>query len=475
MKNSIDAPESQPSGDAAAARPEPAAPAPSASLDALLEGIGEGFFALDAHWRFTAFNRSAEEIFGLTRAEVIGKQLWEVSPGVVGTEFERRYRAVMTERTRQQFEIYSVKRPDRYHEIRAFPFGDGIGAAFRDITDRQQAAQALRDRERELARVQRIGGMGGWEADPAEGPIQRSREYVRLHGVARNLDRETRAQWFARVHPDDRAAVERHLVETLEGPRREYKAEYRIVRETDGEVRWMQSVAEIERDRDGRAAKMVGADLDVTHRRCAEQAAKASEGRLRAITDALPVLISYVDENWTFRFANKPYEKWFERPIAEIVGRRLEDLLDAGMFAARRPFVARALAGETVTYETPFVRSGETLQTEIIHVPHRDDSGRVIGMYSVVQDVTARQLTGRLLAESEERFRSIANSAPVPMWVSAARRPARIRQSRLSGLSRRFARRGRELRLAQGAASRRSRAHLARAGGRRGLPAAVRA
>ncbi len=50
---------------------------------------------------------------------------------------------------------------------------------------------------------------------------------------------------------------------------------------------------------------MIGADMDVTDRRNAEQAAKASEGRLRAITDALPVLISYVDKEWTFRFANK--------------------------------------------------------------------------------------------------------------------------------------------------------------------------
>ncbi len=39
-------------------------------------------------------------------------------------------------------------------------------------------------------------------------------------------------------------------------------------------------------------------------------------------------------------------------------------------------------------------------------------------MYSVVQDVTGAQARRKVLAESEERFRSIANSAPVPMWVS---------------------------------------------------------
>ncbi len=47
-----------------------------------------------------------------------------------------------------------------------------------------------------------------------------------------------------------------------------------------------------------------------------------SEGRLRAIADALPFLISYLDSNQIFRFINKPYEAWFERPLSEIVGRQ---------------------------------------------------------------------------------------------------------------------------------------------------------
>ena len=56
--------------------------------------------ALDREWRFTAFNRAAEQIFGLSRAQVIGRVLWDVSPNAVGTEFERRYRKVMSDRAR---------------------------------------------------------------------------------------------------------------------------------------------------------------------------------------------------------------------------------------------------------------------------------------------------------------------------------------------------------------------------------------
>ncbi len=54
----------------------------------------------------------------------------------------------------------------------------------------------------------------------------------------------------------------------------------------------------------------------------------------------------------------------------------------------------------------------------MVHVPHRDEAGRVLGIYVVVQDITDGKLAERALSESEERFRSIANSAPVPIWVS---------------------------------------------------------
>jgi PAS domain S-box-containing protein len=392
---------------------------PAPSIDALLEGIGEGFFALDSDWRFTTFNHAAEEIFGLPRAAVIGRALWEVSTKIIGTEFERRYRRVMSERTREEFESFSALRPDRYHEVRAFPFGDGLGAAFRDITDRRRAAQTLRERELELARVQRIGGVGGMEVDLRNGfRNRRSPEYLHLHGLPPSAANETHEQWVQRIHPDDRVSAEKHFRDAVVGSDKNYISEYRIVRPSDGEVRWIRAMAEIERDEDGRALKLIGAHLDITDRKGAEQVARASEERLRAVTDALPLLISYVDKDRIFRFANKTYEDWFGRPLSEIVGLELIDVMDRAMYEARRPFIDRALAGETVTYEADFARARGTAHTEIVHIPHHDQNGRVAGMYTVVQDITTRKLAERRLSESEERFRSIADSAPAPIWVS---------------------------------------------------------
>ena len=385
----------------------------------IVSGIGEGFFALDLNWRFIAFNPAAEEIFGLRRGDVIGKALWEVSPTIIGTEFERRYRLVMSEKTKQTFETYSALRPDRYHEVRAFPLGGGIGVSFRDISNSQKINQALLDREAELARVQRVGGIGGIEIDLRDDfSSRRSPEYLHLHGLPASATNETHEDWVGRLHPEDRVSAERLLLSAIAGPDRHYKAEYRIIRPSDGEVRWIRAVAEIERDGAGRAVKLIGAHLDITDRKEAERAALESEQRLRSIADALPLLISYVDKEQRFRFVNQQYEIWFGRPLEDILGRTLSEVMGPAMYEQRRSFIERALAGEFLSYEVGFDRPIGAAVTEVVHVPHRDDAGRVVGFYAVVRDITERKLAEKALGESEERFRSIANSAPVPIWVS---------------------------------------------------------
>jgi len=241
-------------------------------VEALLEGMGEGFFAFDHSWRLTASNSAAEAILGAPSAEIVGDLLWNVLPQIRGTEFERICRIVIEKHTREEFDIDSALRPGRHHEVRAFPFGPDVGVAFRDITDRERDTQALRDRELELARVQRIGGVGGLDVDLSNGfRSQRSPEYLHLHGLPPSAVDDTHEHWVARVHPEDRERVEKYFLAAVAGSDREYKAEYRIVRPSDGQTRWIRAVAEIERDSQGRALKLIGAHLDITDQKTRKQ------------------------------------------------------------------------------------------------------------------------------------------------------------------------------------------------------------
>ena len=94
-----------------------------------------------------------------------------------------------------------------------------------------------------------------------------------------------------RIHPEDRERTERQFIDAVRGGVREYNAEYRIVRPNDGQVRWISVKAEIERDAAGGAVRLVGAHIDITDRKLAEQAVRESEQRFRLVSESAPVML----------------------------------------------------------------------------------------------------------------------------------------------------------------------------------------
>ncbi|MCJ2009477.1 PAS domain-containing protein [Methylobacterium sp. J-092] len=148
---------------------------------------------------------------------------------------------------------------------------------------------------------------------------------------------------------------------------------------------------------------------DITERRTIEKQVEASERELRLITDALPVLISFIGADYVYRFANKAYDDWFSVPADEIVGRDVRNLLGAENYAARKPHMDCALAGEAVTFELDWPRrDGQPRVAEIRYLPRRTPDGTVDGFHVFVHDVTARKrteadLAGQVAARTAER------------------------------------------------------------------------
>nr|WP_246700507.1 ATP-binding protein [Variibacter gotjawalensis] len=137
----------------------------------------------------------------------------------------------------------------------------------------ERSAYELREREAELLRVQQIGRVGGLEVDLRNGfRNKRSPEYLRIHGLPPDAVRETHESWVARIHPDDREETERHFRDAVKSTDTEYKAEYRIIRPSDGALRWISAKAELERDPEGRALRLIGAHTDITEIKEAETA-----------------------------------------------------------------------------------------------------------------------------------------------------------------------------------------------------------
>ncbi|MEG4212802.1 PAS domain-containing protein [Microcoleus sp. S13_B4] len=112
----------------------------------ILESIAEAFFSLDENWRFTYANRSAGVLLDRTLGDLIGKNLWEEYPGLMGNELAQAYWSAMRDRVAVSMTGFY---PDhnRWYEVRTYPAPKGITVYFRNVTEQIQTAATLRQSE----------------------------------------------------------------------------------------------------------------------------------------------------------------------------------------------------------------------------------------------------------------------------------------------------------------------------------------
>ena len=113
--------------------------APEAELTTILEGIGEGFYAVDRDWRITHFNSEASRHFGRPASDMVGRVLWEIFPKAADTDLGRTFLSTMASRATVRGESMSVLVGPRWLAYRLFPLGDGMGIVFRDVTELKHA------------------------------------------------------------------------------------------------------------------------------------------------------------------------------------------------------------------------------------------------------------------------------------------------------------------------------------------------
>ncbi|MBD2461925.1 PAS domain S-box protein [Oscillatoria sp. FACHB-1407] len=149
-----------------------------------------------------------------------------------------------------------------------------------------------------------------------------------------------------------------------------------------------------------------------------EETLRRREEQLSLITNALPVLIAYVDKDHYYRFNNQTYETWFGQPATTFTNRHIRDVLGEAAYQAVLPYMHRALAGQRLSYESqiPYLKGG-TRYIQADYIPHINSHGEVEGYFSLVSDISDRKCiedertqTEANLRASEERFHFITQA-----------------------------------------------------------------
>ncbi|MFN3672904.1 MAG: PAS domain-containing protein [Bosea sp. (in: a-proteobacteria)] len=296
----------------------------------------------------------------------------------------------------------------------------GLARAAMAKLEYRKIAASLRRREEELARLQEIAGIGGTEVDLRTGfTNDRSPQYLKIHGLPETARRESHENWVARLHPEDRERVETLFRDAVKSGASSYLAEYRIIRPSDGELRWISARAEIEHDPQGAPIRLVAAHQDITERKRAEEAIQESERRLRAVLDTMPQIVWTTRPDGHHDYFNK---RWFEftgRTSAQSEGAGWNPVLHPEDRQKALDAWSKALAtGDPYEIEYRFRAADGAYRWFIGRaVALRDCNGQVERWFGTCTDVHELKLAQSRLNSNEERLRLALEAGKVGTWV----------------------------------------------------------
>ena len=111
----------------------------SISYESILESISGGFFAMDAEYRITYWNKASEAGTGMASADVLGKSVFDVFPNAREAAIGEKYRLAMETRTFQSIDsAYRDERFEKWYDIRIYPAENGLSVFFQDVTEHKQ-------------------------------------------------------------------------------------------------------------------------------------------------------------------------------------------------------------------------------------------------------------------------------------------------------------------------------------------------
>ncbi|MDP9992655.1 diguanylate cyclase (GGDEF)-like protein/PAS domain S-box-containing protein [Variovorax boronicumulans] len=387
----------------------------SALLEATLERMEQGVMMVNAARVVEVCNRRAVELLDLPKDLMASKPTFEAVLAYQWATDE----FVHTPQDVQEFvrqggildrpHSYDRKRPDgRAIEIHSVPIeGGGVLRTYTDVTERKLAESAMRaltaifdattDYVVQLDMKGRITYMNPAARHRTGVALDASLEHRTLEDFnpPHTLDRFISEVWPAAV------ATGVWVGESVvwDAARREFPVSHIVI---------------AHRDKEGKVEYFSALMRDISAAKAAEQALRDSEHRLRMVTDHLPVLISYLDRDLRFRFLNQTYQEWFGEEAAPQIGTSVREFYGEQAWVQIEPRLRAALAGQDVAYDREMVRpDGGLRHVQVTVVPDRDEQDTVVGLYTLIHDVTSYREAQRALQESEARLRTVTDVLPM--------------------------------------------------------------
>ncbi|APX86063.1 hybrid sensor histidine kinase/response regulator [Methylorubrum extorquens] len=293
---------------------EEALRASEARASGVLQGMGEGFMLLDRDFRILQMNAEGARLEERPPGEVVGLSHWDVYPGSERMPIGQMYLRAMRERVPLTLEHRFVW-PDGHAawlEVRAYPHPEGLALFYRDVTERREREEALREAEARLRALadNLPGGMVYQIAMDSDGSNRRflyvSRGFERMTGVPAEAVLADPAVAYDLILPEYReslAAAERAAIWDLTPF--DFVAPFR---RSDGEVRWSRIIS-APRPLPGGSLVWDGIQYDDTERKRVEERLRESQTTFEAIANSIDPMVWSTRPDGFHDYFNK---RWYD-------------------------------------------------------------------------------------------------------------------------------------------------------------------
>jgi PAS domain S-box-containing protein len=290
--------------------------------------------------------------------------------------------------------------------------------AWRDISARKAAEEALKSSQQRLEDLIRFAPTFIYEID------FRERKFTEVNDAMCAFTGCTREELLASdpmdlLSEEGKALFKERTVRWLRGEPPAEDVEYKV-KLPSGEERWVILKVTFVADETGTPLGATVIGHDITERRRMEEALRESEEKFRALTEASPVGVFVYCED-ELHYVNPAALRMFGYSAEELAAMDIVSILDPGYRDLASDLMQARQKGEVkaARYEAKLIAKGGVEKWIDISSTSIRYGGGPAGLVSCV-DITARKRVEAELHESEQRFRIMANSTPVILWVTNA-------------------------------------------------------
>lgn len=407
----------------------------------LIEGAPNGMVMVDHYGRIMLVNAEIERLFGYGRHELIGEPI-EILVPVRYRENHEGYRNAYVENPSARpmgigRDLYGLRKDGSEFpvEIGLNPLetseGRVVVGTIADITERRRLEALALRRQSQLAEAQRIAQMGTWNWDFRTNEVDWSDELFRIFALDHTRRPLSYEELIAEVvHPDDRQILQEQF-ETSFAAGTILDITFRIVH-ADGSVRTIRTRGNPVPGMDGKPERMFGTCQDVTEQKEFEERQRILNERLENERGRLTDIVSNVPGIvWEIYFGDESAgESFVSAYVEKMLGYDAEEWLSDPQFwlkivhpddvEAVRKSSDMLVQGPEKEFAQEYrwiTKDGRVIwaQTNIAKI--FDASGRLIGLRGATLETTDRKRAEEALVESEEKYRQLFASSPLPMWV----------------------------------------------------------